>query len=324
MTDHLTGSATMALQSTAGKGGTCVHLVPSGTFTGRDGRGPYVLANAQAVLQESQRYMGKHKMPIDYDHQIDNAEKNGQLAPAAGWITSLEARKDGIWGEVEWTAKAEALIAGGEYRYLSPVFTHAKDGTIYRVLRAALTNNPNLSELKALFSANTDSTNMEQFLAALRQLLNLPGDADNAAILEALGNVSTGNKSPGNPDPAKFVPIADFEKVVSELNSLKQGVSKQAAQEHVETQVRSANMPPYLRDWGVALCSVNKPAFDAFIHRTKGMFNQLAAHSSASALPPGHRQANTLSDQERDVCRRMGITAEEFSKSKSFIDSAKD
>ena len=133
------------------------------------------------------------------------------------------------------------------------------------------------------------------------------------------------NKVPrtGNPDPAKFVPIAEFEKVVSESNSLKQGVSRQAAQEHVETQIRSANMPSSLREWGVALCSVNKPAFDAFIHRTKGMFNTLVARSSASAMPPGHHQADTLSAEERDVCRRMGITAEQFSKSKSFIDAAK-
>ncbi len=313
----------MELQSSASALGGWIHLVPAGSFSGRDGRGPYSLSSPQAVIDESKAYAGSIKIPVDYDHQIDFAAKNGRPAPAAGWITTLQARQDGIWGKVEWTPKAEAHIAGGEYRYISPVFNVSADGVVRRFLRASLTNNPNLYELKALFSANPDPASMEQFLATLRQLLNLPDDSDNAAILAALGDVNKGGKSQGEPDPSKFVPIADFEKVVAELNSLKQGVSKQSALDHVETQIRNANMPTYLKDWGVALCSVNKPAFDAFIQRTKGHFNALVAHSAASAMPPANQQGIALSDDERDVCRRMGITSEEFSKSKSFLESVK-
>lgn len=322
MTDAFTGSLAFSLHAANAGDGSWIHLVPAGRFQGRDGRGPYLLSDARAVIAESQRFAGAIKIPIDYDHQIDHAEKNGQPAPAAGWITRLEARADGIWGLVEWTARAEARIAGGEYRYISPVFNHTREGIITRVLRAGLTNFPNLPELKALFSASMETENMEQLLAELRKLLGLGEDADGAAILAAIGDMSR-SKNSASPDPSKFVPIADFEKVVAELNSLKQGVSKQSAVEHVEAQIRAANMPTYLKDWGVALCSVNKPAFDAFIGRTKGQFNKIAAHSGMTAMPPDKNGGSALTPDEQDVATRMGLTADEFAKAKSFTDSAK-
>jgi phage I-like protein len=118
-----------------------VQLLPAGTFSGRDGRGPYRL-DVQSVLSE----FSKWGMPlaIDFEHQAIHAPENGNPAPAAGWISQLENKPSGIWGRVEWTAKASAMLAAKEYRYLSPVFDHAKDGTVARLIGAGLTNNPNL------------------------------------------------------------------------------------------------------------------------------------------------------------------------------------
>lgn len=118
-----------------------VHLLPTGQFTGRDGRGPY-RADVSAIL----RSYAEWGMPlaIDYEHQGIHAGKNGQPAPAAGWVKRLISQSDGIWADVEWTAKAQAMIAAGEYCYLSPVFDHAPGGTVFRLIGAGLTNNPNL------------------------------------------------------------------------------------------------------------------------------------------------------------------------------------
>lgn len=128
-----------------------VHLVPSGSFQGRDGRGPYHL-NASSVLASFAAW----GMPvaIDYEHQSLNTAANGQPAPAAGWITELKNMSDGIWGKVEWTEKAVGMITLKEYRYLSPVFDHKKDGEVVRLTGAALTNNPNLY-LQALATRHT-------------------------------------------------------------------------------------------------------------------------------------------------------------------------
>lgn len=153
-----------------------VQLFPYGTFSGRDGRGPYTLrdqAHAQDVLQATEAYQRGADVPIDYDHQLLFAQKNGLPAIAGGWIKSFEARPDGLYGRVEWTAAASSRVAAREYRYLSPVFRHRPDGTVTRLMAAALTNMPNLEltalASSALFSDDIDEDDMDvkQFAVAL-------------------------------------------------------------------------------------------------------------------------------------------------------------
>ena len=157
-----------------------VHLVPAGTFSGVDGRGPFSLADAAAVIARSMAEAGR--LPLDENHSTDLAGPAGNPSPARGWIVELQARDDGIWGRVEWTETGAAMMRDKAYRGISPVFIHAKGGEVLGVLRAALTNTPNLTQLTALF--HTQETGMD--LERLRTALGLPGTADEAAILAAI------------------------------------------------------------------------------------------------------------------------------------------
>jgi phage I-like protein len=94
----------------------------------------------------------------------------------------MQSRADGIYGRVEWTPDGTELMTKKTYRGLSPVFDRTKDGTVIRVLRAALTNNPNLAGLATLHSQQ--DTDMD--LNALRPVLGLAATADEAAILAAI------------------------------------------------------------------------------------------------------------------------------------------
>src|SRR5690606_38784816 len=69
---------------------------------------------------------------IDYEHQTLRTVNNGQPAPAAGWFSKVEWRDgDGLYAVgVEWTDKAAAMIAAGEYKYISPVFFYDKSGAV--------------------------------------------------------------------------------------------------------------------------------------------------------------------------------------------------
>jgi phage I-like protein len=284
-----------------------VHLLPAGTFSGRDGRGPYQLADATAVMNASREHSGRAHMAIDYDHQIDYAGKNGAPAPAAGWIKALQARADGIWGLVEWTERAAAHLAKREYRYLSPVFNHTGGGNVTRLLRAALTNNPNLDQLTALASME----NTMDKTSELRRLLALPDDADMAAIVSKVSDLLTARQAAA-PDPAKYVPIGDFERAVSEVHRLNQGISLQAATDHVGSNIDAGKLPPFLKEWGVSLCSVNKPAFDDFVKRSGGIFKALTTPSRASAMPPDDLRESQLTEEETTLCASMGITPDQF------------
>ena len=73
-----------------------------------------------------------------------------------------------------------AAIRSRDYRYLSPVFDHAKGtNVVMRILRAALTNNPAL-HLKAVASCQADSqlsAGLSETEARVCRLLNITPEA---------------------------------------------------------------------------------------------------------------------------------------------------
>lgn len=138
-------------------------------------------AAAQRIIEATIAYQKGADLPFDYDHQLVFAEKNGQPAIASGWIKELAVRPDGIWGRVDWTAKAAAHIAAKEYRYLSPMFAHDKDGNVLRLAGAGLTNVPNL-EITAIASQHGEDCTMD-LLKILAALFGLPETSDQAAIV---------------------------------------------------------------------------------------------------------------------------------------------
>jgi phage I-like protein len=168
-----------------------IHLLPFGKFTGRDGRGPWLVGDkddAARIIANTQSYQGKADIPIDYEHASIIAAPKGQQAPAAGWITSLEVGPNGIWGNVQWTAAAAQKIKDREYRYLSPVMRYNDgSGLILRIISAGLVNTPN-RELTALNSQG--ATMPPDTIAAAKALLGLDG-ADDSAFLKAIGDLST-------------------------------------------------------------------------------------------------------------------------------------
>lgn len=287
-----------------------VQLLPLGEFQGRDGRGPYNLATrkvAEAVINASLRHHGEADIVVDYDHQSDFAAKPtiGGQAPAAGWITELAARDDGIWGRVEWTDAAAEKLRTREYRYLSPVFTFDRaTGAIQRILRAGLTNSPNL-HLKAVASA--DMSNPDH-LAELRSIFGLTDGADMAAIVEAARAAAA--KEINAVDPSRFVPIETLEQVTAELNRLgSKGVSAEAATIAVNSACESGKLPPMLRDWGVELCQQDRAAFDTFIGKTAGTFSHLTSPGKAIGRPQAIQSATGV---EAEIARNLGLNADEL------------
>jgi len=117
---------------------------------------------------------------------------------------SLEARANGIFGRVEWTATGKSLLADKAYRFLSPVIRHLADGTVTGILRAALTNTPNLRGMAAL---HNEGTNMD-LLATLRETIGLAADANEAACIAAVAALK---EKPTTAAQAALAPIAKAE-----------------------------------------------------------------------------------------------------------------
>ncbi|MCY1668610.1 phage protease [Rhizobium sp. SL86] len=238
-----------------------VQLVTMGAMKTVDGRGPYVVEDAPGLVANSFRNISTDKLPIDYEHAIDVAAPKGIAAPAAGWISEMNVRSDGVWGLVEWTPRAAQLIRDKEFRFLSPVLLHTPDMKVKKILRASLTNNPNLT-LKSLNAAEKGSpVDHETFMRDLRAALGLPETADEAAVIDAVKT----SKSAQSADPARYVPIDLFQQTLAELHKTRSGISLQAAEFEVEQLIKAGRLLPFMRDWSVSLCQVNKAAFDDFM-----------------------------------------------------------
>lgn len=153
-----------------------IMLLPAGSIRTADNRGPYTIPDASKLAAQSLR--SGDRLPICENHSTDLAAPKGGPSPARGWIVELQARADGVWGKVEWTAAGAGLLAERAYRHVSPVITHLADGTITSVLRASLTNTPNLRGLAALHS----ETSMD-LMTKLREALGLTDAADETAVL---------------------------------------------------------------------------------------------------------------------------------------------
>ncbi len=115
---------------------------------------------AAAVLAEFTRH--GTDLVIDYEHQSLGgryAAPDG-LAPAAGWIRSLEIRPgQGIWGHVRWTPAAARRVLRREYRFVSPVVIIRKqDRKVMALDSVALTNRPAIAGMQPVVNRRDDRT----------------------------------------------------------------------------------------------------------------------------------------------------------------------
>ena len=295
-----------------------IQLIPAGSFHGRDGRGPYLLDDPAAVIEATRALRMKAGIPIDYDHATDFGPAQGSPAPAAGWITEFAVREGAIWGRVEWTARAASAILAHEYRYISPVFQYAPgDGTITRLLRAGLTNNPNLY-LTAISAAGDEESNMNEFLKQLRELLGMSPDASSDDILKQVGTMASAcaqddSASHRNLDPARYVGVAEFQQALTELNALKLQRAREQAEHAVDGAIRAGKLAPAHREWAIAYCAADPKGFDTFAARQPVLLPGESNLGSDPRTVRSRAQASSmLSATEVAICGLLGVKPHDF------------
>jgi phage I-like protein len=137
-------------------------ILPAGLFRTSDGSGrpdgiPGWIMNATIAQQIIATLAARDDTLIDYEHRSMQASADGGTAPAAGWFKRAEWREgDGLYAtDARWTAKASAMIAAKEYRFISPVFSFNKHtGEVDSLISVGLVNRPALSGLTDLAVAS--------------------------------------------------------------------------------------------------------------------------------------------------------------------------
>lgn len=156
-----------------------IHLIPVGQWD-HDMYGPITI-NTTDMMEFAQNFNAKIRNGV-----FITAGHEGMMElPAVGWITKVEAREDGLWGDVEWNELGTEALCDKQYKFFSPEFYRDyEDPQTHQIYRnvltgGALTKSPYFKELTPLVASdkicfsdksinqfsNTDTMNLNELLA---------------------------------------------------------------------------------------------------------------------------------------------------------------
>lgn len=283
-----------------------IQLTPRGDITTRDGR--RVTFDPERLAQTFMQ--GGVDLPIDFEHETEFTATLG-ARPARGWIVELSARPEGLFGRVQWLADAVQALAARSYRYISPTLYLDADKRTARALKgAALVVAPALAGLPALASAQSGEFDMKDVLVAL-------GLAETATQTDAVSAIALLKAG----DPTLFVPKAQHDQTVAALSAAQarlDGIEEAAATARrttlVDDAIKAGKLAPAARDQYLALAAA---AFDQTKAAIDAMPVLLRAGVDKDAdADPDKGATGQLSEQERDIVARLGISEADFLKTR--------
>mgnify|MGYP001080871091 CR=1 FL=1 len=335
-------SASIAACARPISAGTEIQLFPAGKFRATDGRpkdAPYWYTDASiAAAIIAQVGALANSLVLDYEHQTLFATQNGQPAPAAGWFKTLEWREgDGLYAvDVKWTDRAAAMIAAGEYRYISPVFGYdKKTGAIKSIINAALTNNPALDGMDEvavraaasfLFKPKETDMQLNELLVSLRKALGLAETADADTILahatrtridiDARDAEITALKSAADkvvaPDPAKFVPVETMKALQDDLAALRAQINGRDVDGLIAAALTDGRLLPAQEKWARELGGKDVTALKGYLDTTQPIAALKGTQTQGKVMETG--KVPELTESQLAICKAMGVSPEDFRK----------
>jgi phage I-like protein len=306
-----------------------IMLVPADRIVkGRDGREWKNPSPKQTALNSITRLP---LLPVDENHSTDLSAPKGGASPAFGWMKNLCADESGaVWADVEWTERGRDAVSKKEYRFISPVFAFNKEGEINCILRAALTNSPNLN-LPALNSERLEN-NFEERKFMNKELLAALGLPETATEADALAAAKALNASKPKTDVqtdkspvdlTAYAPRADLnamearasaaEKQLAELNAAQ---LKKDAEAAVDEAIKNCKIAPASKAEYLALCATQDglSRFKAIMTATPAIIGE--GTQAPEGTPPASGSGTALNAEETAVAKAMGYTVEEYRKIK--------
>lgn len=274
-------------------------MIPTGIFTGRDGRS-WNNSDPDGVVATFTM-----KLPFDVEHATETREGNTE---AVGWIVELQNRSGEIWGRVEWNAEGSELIEGKKYGFYSPAFDYSPvDGRVVAMSSAGLTNKPNLY-VPAL---NNQEDHTVKLPLILTQLLGLAEDATAEQAVTAINAMQAQHQIALNAqqDPTKFVPAATHQLALNrtlELETTLAAIEQSKVDALVDAAITEGKVAPADKAMYLGLCSTEagRQQFTAWCSRAP----VIADASQVSTTT--QQQGATLSKDELALCRAMGVSPE--------------
>jgi len=311
-----------------------VQLFPAGTFTAPRGAmmgsGPWNIDDQSAAALIARVKQRINDIAVDYEHQTLAAAQNGQPAPASGWLKpeNLEWRPgQGLYVKSpEWTEKAAAFIAQGEYKYLSPVFSyHKQTGQVLDLLHVGLTNNPAIDGMEGVLLAAAKSLSQqpeEPVMEKLLKMLGLSAEASEDEAVAALTAIQTTADDLKKDLKAKDEAIAAA-KASGDATAMEAITGLQTEVAALTQQIQTSEMDTLIaaaKAEGKLIPAQEKWARELGVAALKGYLDvaqpieALTKQQSTTQKRDENGKA-ILTDEQIAVCTQMNIPQEDFIKS---------
>ena len=111
-------------------------------------------------------------------------------------------------------------------------------------------------------------------------------------------------------DPARYVAVAQFQRVLGELNQMRAERANERAERAVDDAIKAGKLIPAQRQWAISYCQADFKGFAAFAARQPAAFG--AGFESAAATfatpPPAHAATAALTATETAICAQLGLS----------------
>ncbi|WP_020179793.1 phage protease [Methylopila sp. M107] len=261
-----------------------IKLGPRGAFSCRDGRKFSFDPEALAARFASEGV----DIPLDLDHGIVQ-DRPG--AVAQGWIKRLEARADGLYGQVDWLEGGRAALKARTHRYVSPTFHTDDQGAATWVHSVSLVPAPALPGA-ALASAGAPTRFDKPETASMKaiaQALGLNPDANEQACLSALTSLKDGRVDKAVHETT----LASLSAAKTELESVRKAARDKEVAELIDGALKAKKILPAEKDSFVTLC-----ASDDGLAQVRKLIDARPAQLAASGLDGRAAPAGGLGEQE--------------------------
>lgn len=320
-----------------------IRLLPVGMVDLVDGRPPVEVDRESLTTLVAEFEARGVDLVVDYEHQ----SLQGGRAPAAGWIKELEARDDGLWARVEWTAQAQEYLRQKEYRYFSPVLRlDPETRRPLALMQVALTNVPAMKgvaplvakyggEASALSSAVSatggeddptlpaeepkgrwgqapeapEKALWREARELFRELATALGLAEGAGVAEVKKGLL-----------ALKAGAAQAEALRAELESLKARLTEEQSNRIVREALKAGKISPAQKGWALEYCRRDPEGFGDFVAKAPQV---VPVGVALELVSEGQTAKGQLTPEEMAVCRAANLRPEEYLKAKKEMNQRK-
>ncbi|KAF1692756.1 hypothetical protein CSC62_14070 [Pseudoxanthomonas jiangsuensis] len=185
--------------------------------------------------------------------------------------------------------------------------------------------NPLLAALLAALGL-PETTTEDQAIAACSalktQLASLGGIAK-AVGVEAVGDgtavlaaCTSKLQAGGEPDPAKYVPVAALTAVQNELAALSSKINQGEVTALVEAGLADGRILPAMKDWATDLGKKDLAALSAYLDKAQPIA-ALAGSQTNGEPPAGGKDGNGLTGAELAICTAAGVDPKDYAAAKA-------